>query len=224
MNALVPNLIGAFKEGLSAAFRMFDVELDSEALDGAPGLTFDQAVRRVYAEHLAVPMPDEQRIFDLAEAYRKVVQRFIQFSSSMVTPPYFAETIERLKKAGHPLGLCTSLDQLTLAILMDRLGWNPSMLFDTYAVSEDGRTKAEILEVLIGRLPVSEGGEPVYLGAVPSDIEAAKQCGCGQIWLMVSPDHEEESEVESVDTVYSISKFSALIEGQSIDYQEDSGL
>ena len=62
MNALVPNLIGAFKEGLSAAFRMFDVELDSEALDGAPGVTFDQAVRRVYAEHLAVPMPDEQRI------------------------------------------------------------------------------------------------------------------------------------------------------------------
>ena len=209
MNALVPNLIGAFKEGLSAAFRMFDVELDSEALDGAPGVTFDQAVRRVYAEHLAVPMPDEQRIFDLTEAYRKVVQRFIQFSSSMVTPPYFAETIERLKKAGHPLGLCTSL-----AILMDRLGWNPSMLFDTYAVSEDGKTKAEILEVLIGRLPDSEEGEPAYLGAVPSDIEAAKQCGCGQIWLMVSPDHGEESEVESVDTVYSVSKFSALIEDQ----------
>ena len=77
---------------------------------------------------------------------------------------------------------------------------------------------------MIGRLPDREGGEPAYLGAVPSDIEAAKQCGFGQIWLMVSPDHEEESEVESVDTVYSISKFSALIEGQSIDYQKDSGL
>ena len=94
----------------------------------------------------------------------------------------------------------------------------------TYAVSEDGRTKAEILEVLIGRLPVSEGGEPAYLGAVPSDIEAAKQCGFGQIWLMVSPDHGEESEVESVDTVYSISKFSALIEDQGVDCQVDSGL
>ena len=40
LNAIVPNLVGAYREGIAAAFRMFDEELDEELLTVAVGLSY----------------------------------------------------------------------------------------------------------------------------------------------------------------------------------------
>ena len=106
LNAIVPNLVGAYREGIAAAFRMFDEELDEELLTMAVGLSYSEGVRKVYNAHFSNPWPDEQRLFDLSEAYRKVVKRFVQFSASLNGVPYLLSTLQDLRKSGVKVGLC----------------------------------------------------------------------------------------------------------------------
>ena len=106
LNAIVPNLVGAYRQGVAAAFRMLDEELDEELLTMAVGLSYSEGVRKVYNAHFSNPWPDEQRLFDLSEAYRKVVKRFVQFSASLNGVPYLLSTLQDLRKSGVKVGLC----------------------------------------------------------------------------------------------------------------------
>jgi phosphoglycolate phosphatase-like HAD superfamily hydrolase len=211
LNAIVPNLVGAYREGVAAAFRMFDEELDEELLTMAVGLSYSEGVREVYNAHFSNPWPDEQRLFDLSEAYRKVVKRFVQFSASLNGVPYLLSTLQDLRKSGVKVGLCADLDRVTLAILVDRLGWNQDLMFDVVVTSDEGVTKPEIIMEALDQLNATDGFDSVMIGAVPADVEAGRICGIKRRCLLNSS--EWAVEADGVEVLYSLSRFPAWVSG-----------
>ena len=204
LNALVPNLSGAYQEGIAAAFRMFDEELEEHLQNLTLGLGYMNGVRAVYTAHFSNPWPDEQRLYDLGEAFRKVVKRFVQFSSSLNSAPHLLSTVQSLRSQGIKVGLCSDLDEETLHALSKRLNWNRDLLFDTWVTSDGWVNKTDMISEIMKRFNVLDGRTGFMLGAVPSDIAAGRLCGVQQGLLMASPDHSVE--VEGVEMLYSLSQ------------------
>lgn len=182
LNALVPNLKGAFQEGVAAAFRTVDLHLDDDMTACALGKTYAEGVQAIYRHELRMPLPDEQTLASLSRMYQNVVGRFVQFSPSLFASPRTADVITGLKTAGCKVGLVTELDAATVVSLMGRLGWDAASLFDTVVTADGAQNKDEMLAVLIERIPPA-GGRRIYVGALVQDALPAHLLGCDRILI-----------------------------------------
>lgn len=181
---MVVNLHGAFHEGLSAAFRMFDFDVEEEDLIPVLGMPYVQGIRDVHRAGWPQQVLTGERLEDLSRACMKVVQRFIQFSPSLSTAYRAVETVRAWRGGGSVVGLVSSMDGSSLGRLQDRLGWNVLELFDTVVTAENGNTKAELLTALMVASGVGDGRSAVYVGCGEADWAASEQAGCGAFHLL----------------------------------------
>lgn len=188
LNALVPNLQGAFHEGVSAAFRMFDLILEEDVASSAVGKPYPEAIRTLYCDELGFPAEDEERMAQLCAMYEKVVRRFVQFSGSLFPSPRTAMVLEGLKKSGHTMALCTELDATSLGHLTDRLGWDTFALFDAVITGEGVETKDDLLSDAISAFAFQSEQSRVFVGAQPDDVLPAKLFGCDRVLIRDAAD------------------------------------
>ncbi|RPG81593.1 MAG: hypothetical protein CBC74_000640 [Crocinitomicaceae bacterium TMED114] len=192
LNALVLNMQGALHEGVSAAFRTMDFHLEEDVAARAVGQPYPEAVRTVYCDELGLPEADEDRMTQLCQMVEKVVGRFVQFSSSLFPSPRTANVITGLRRAGHPVGLFSELDDTTYGLLMQRMGWDANALFDEVVTGQHAATKDDILSDLLGRFEFQSGQQRVFVGAQPVDALPAALFGCDRILIRDAGDAESE--------------------------------
>lgn len=192
LNALVPNMQGALHEGVSAAFRTLDFHLEEDVAARAVGQPYPEAVRTVYCDELGLPEADEARMAQLCRMVEKVVGRFVQFSSSLFPSPRTADVITGLRSSGHPVGLCSELDDTTFGLLMQRMGWDVNALFDEVVTGQHAATKDDILSDLLGRFEFQSGQQRVFVGAQPVDALPAALFGCDRILIRDAGDTESD--------------------------------
>jgi len=222
LNALVPNLSGAFREGVSAAFRTFDIALDEDMSFRAVGKTYAEGVRAIYREELGMPMPEQKRLDQLGQMYENVVRRFVSFSSSLFASPRVVELIGGLRTSGCQIGLVTDLDAMSLVSLMSRLEWDATSLFDSIVTGDGPQTKDEMLAVLLGRLEPKANGRRIFVGASAQDAIPAHIIGCDRIFIRDTEFPDEHSEMEGVnyETFDSMTDLSQLLRDPSLESSE----
>lgn len=219
LNALVPNLKGAFQEGVSAAFRTVDITLDEDMSLRALGKSYSEGVRAIYKEELGISLPNEVRVGQLSGMYANVVHRFVQFSSSFFVSPLTAAIVEGLRIAGFQVGIITDLDAKTFDCLMGRLGWNPTDLFDTVVTSSDAKHKDAMLALLIGRFELPTSGLRIFVGALAQDALPAHLHGCDRIFIrdLEQPSEDARKEKVKFETFHSMTDLAEMLRPQSLE-------
>lgn len=222
LNALVPNLSGAFQEGVSAAFRTFDIILDEDMSFRAVGKTYVEGVQAIYHDELGMPLPEQKRLDQLSQMYENVVQRFVQFSSSLFASPRTVEIIVGLRASGCQIGLVTDLDAMALVSLMSRLEWDATSLFDSIVTGDGPQTKDEMLAILLGRLEPGANGRRLFVGAKAQDALPAHLLGCDRIFIrdMVYPEEAPKVEGVKYETFHSMTDLSDLLRNPSLESAE----
>lgn len=222
LNALVPNLSGAFQEGVSAAFRTLDITLDEDMSFRAVGKTYVEGVQAIYHDELGMPLPEQKRLDQLSQMYENVVQRFVQFSSSLFASPRTVEIIGGLRASGCQIGLVTDLDAMALVSLMSRLEWDATSLFDSIVTGDGPQTKDEMLAILLGRLEPGANGRRLFVGATAQDALPAHLLGCDRIFIRDMEYPEEAPKVEGVKykTFHSMTDLSDLLRNPSLESAE----
>ena len=219
LSVLVPNLKGAFQEGISAAFRTFDITLDEDMSVCALGKTYAEGVRAIYCDELEMPLPEQKELDQLSHMYENVVRRFVQFSSSLFAASRTVEIIEGLRRAGCQIGLVTDLDAITLVSLMGRLGWEPSSMFDTIVTGGGVQTKDEMLALLMRRLGSTVSGRRTFVGALAKDALPAHFLGCDCILIRNGKEVPKTTEIKGVkyDTFHSMKDLADMLMNQSLE-------
>ena len=222
LNALVPNLSGAFREGVSAAFRTFDLALDEDMSFRAVGKTYAEGVRAIYRAELGMPLPEQKRLDQLGQMYENVVRRFVSFSSSLFASPRAVELIGGLRTSGCQIGLVTDLDAMSLVSLMSRLEWDATSLFDSIVTGDGPQTKDEMLAVLLGRLEPRANGRRIFVGTTAQDALPAHLLGCDRILMLDSEYPRELPQKEEVkyETFHSMTDLSDLLRNPSLESAE----
>lgn len=202
---MVVNHANAVYAGISAAFGAYGFKVDREVATRALGLTCEQGVRAVLRELHPHRGFDDEQVDRICASYRKELTRFFRFSPSLAPMPGFLATVRRLRSSGTRIAVCSDLDCTTLELVMERMGWNGSELFDAIGCSEAGTsvgTKADLITHLMVQSGAKDGRNTVYVGTTPGDVAAGRQANCSKVFLVdVGLSAFRDVEMDAADAV-----------------------
>ena len=196
LSVLVANYPNAQLNGVVGTFRLFGLPIDREHAHLVLGRPARLGLIRVHREIRPHSVLEGRQLDEMVRVYRKEVQRYFQYSPMLVVMPNVIRTLETIRNSGMGAALISDLDADAMRMLMTRLGWWGTALFDGVLALED-RSKAQGLEELMLSLGVERGVDVVFAGLCGADVEAGRQANCGRVFLvdmgcgLIGP-HEEQ--------------------------------
>jgi len=143
------------------------------------GMPKPDAIRSLMTEaHGSAPSDDE-----VDHAHADFQERMIRFykESPLVRPiDGVPEVFRQLRDRGIKIGLDTGFDRPIMRAILDRLGWDDTVIDDSVTSDEveKGRPAPDMIHALMASCGLSDPGEVGKIGDSVSDIEQGIQAGC----------------------------------------------
>jgi phosphonatase-like hydrolase len=124
------------------------------------------------------------KIWDSYESFRNKLEDFYQHETVEPTEGCL-EAFAALRAAGIKIGLSTGFYKKVTDIILDRLGWQPSLPqspIDANISSDqvsEGRPAPLMIQKLMKACGVRDAARVIKIGDTPVDIGAGRQAGCG---------------------------------------------
>ena len=148
--------------------------------------------------------PNSEKVQAIHDDFRAEMVKFYQEDERVQPIEGATKVFSMLRENGVKVALDTGFDREITDIILQRLGWDSSVLDGSMTVDEVavGRPAPDMIQALMAQFGVVSPERVMKLGDTVSDMKEGRAAGCGLvIGVLSGTDSEESLEVENPDLI-----------------------
>lgn len=176
---------GNINEAFRNAFSNAGYTASPDEVDKVMGYRKIDAIKIILDKyHQSSQQVNEHLIDIIHNDFTNSMVQFYQRDSEVKPMPFAEDVFNELQQRKIKIALNTGFTKRITAAILNRLGWNNSLLIDAVISSDEvpeGRPHAFMIEKIMEKLSISDASEVAKVGDTKVDIEEGRNAGCGLV-------------------------------------------
>ncbi len=166
------------------AFLTAGVEVSPADVDKVMRYKKMEAIK-IIVDQYALDLSEDSRVVeDIHDVFIRKMIAFYENDPHLQPLPYAESTFQKLQDRGIRIALNTGFTRSITDPILERLGWDGSLLIDTTICSDEvpeGRPYPYMIHTVMQRLLIEDVKEIAKIGDTDLDIKEGRNAGCGLV-------------------------------------------
>jgi phosphonatase-like hydrolase len=204
---------------LRRALLSHHVDVTRNDVNAYMGISKPLAIRELAERSLGRPLSDEE-VEVIFQDFRMAMLDYYTNDEGVHEVDGATDLFKKLKEQGIKVALDTGFDREIADAVIDRMGWNDSLLDATVTSDEveKGRPHPDMVFRLMRDLGIESSEDVAKVGDTPSDLQEGQASGCGFVIGVTSGTHtaEELARYPHTHLVASLGEIEGIVVGQPV--------
>jgi len=175
---------GNINETFREAFLTAGVEVSPADVDKVMRFKKMEAIKIIVDQYALDLSEDSRVVADIHDVFIRKMIAFYENDPDLQPLPYAESTFQKLQDRGIKIALNTGFTRSIADPILERLGWDGSLLIDTTICSDEvpeGRPYPYMIHTIMQRLLIENVKEVAKIGDTDADIKEGHNAGCGLV-------------------------------------------